>query len=182
MESYDDKARLEDAKRIAFLEGKDEANTRYEQNIKDIINAFTSKQSSNPILSFTNTAKAESDMSDNSRNFNIDQRYAMNANAPVATGDNATQNIENNNVTPEPTQNLPEAAAEIQQLLQQLEKTNPTATEAQQEAFVSAAITPTKKERLINALKEGGQGAIEHFLDNPYLNVAIRIIEGWRNP
>ncbi|WP_293094807.1 hypothetical protein [Moorena sp. SIO3I6] len=80
------------------------------------------------------------------------------------------------------SQSLPQAAAEIQQLLKQLEQTNPTATEAQQEAFVSAAIAPTKKERLINALKEGGQGAIEEFLDNPYLNVAIRIIEGWRNP
>ncbi|NEO64276.1 MAG: hypothetical protein F6J98_29250 [Moorea sp. SIO4G2] len=80
------------------------------------------------------------------------------------------------------SQSLAQAAAEIQQLLKQLEQTNPTATEAQQKAFVSAAIAPTKKERLINALKEGGQGAIEEFLDNPYLNVAIRIIEGWRNP
>ncbi|WP_293095744.1 hypothetical protein [Moorena sp. SIO3I6] len=88
----------------------------------------------------------------------------------------------NNNYSSEQKQNLAEAAAEIQQLIQQLEKTNPTATEAQQEAFVSAAITPTKKERLVNAIKEGGQGAIEEFLDNPYLNVAIRIIEGWRNP
>ncbi|NES86562.1 MAG: pentapeptide repeat-containing protein [Moorea sp. SIO2B7] len=87
-----------------------------------------------------------------------------------------------NNYPPEQKQNLAEAAAEIQQLLQQLEKNNPTATEAQQEAFVSAAIAPTKKERLINAIKEGGQGAIEEFLDNPYLNLAIRIIKGWRNP
>jgi len=28
------------------------------------------------------------------------------------------------------------------------------------------------------SVKEGGQGAIEEFLDNPYLNVAIIIIEG----
>ncbi|NEO25106.1 MAG: hypothetical protein F6K53_11895 [Moorea sp. SIO4A1] len=85
--------------------------------------------------------------------------------------------------TKEPqSQSLAQAAAEIQQLLQQLEQSNPTATEAQQEAFVSAAIEATKKERLINALKEGGQGAVEEFLDNPYLNVVIRIIEGWRNP
>ncbi|NEP54407.1 MAG: hypothetical protein F6K65_38695 [Moorea sp. SIO3C2] len=95
-----------------------------------------------------------------------------------------TTNIHNISVnTNEPqSQSLAQAAAEIQQLLQQLEQTNPTATEAQQEDFVSAAIEATKKERLINALKEGGQGAIEEFLDNPYLNVVIRIIEGWRNP
>jgi uncharacterized protein YjbI with pentapeptide repeats len=78
-------------------------------------------------------------------------------------------------------QSLAEAAAEIQELLKQLEKTNPTATDAQKEVFVSAGMTPTKKERLINALKEGGKGAIEEFLDNPYVNVAIKIIEGWKN-
>ncbi|NEQ85264.1 MAG: pentapeptide repeat-containing protein, partial [Moorea sp. SIO2I5] len=123
-------ARLEDAITIAFIKGKleseQEANTRYDNIFNNFINAFTSNQSSNPILNFTNIAKAENDMSDNPHNFNIDidQKHANNANAPVATGDNVTQNIENNNVTPEPTQSLPEAAAEIQQLLQQLEKTS----------------------------------------------------------
>jgi hypothetical protein len=78
-------------------------------------------------------------------------------------------------------QSLAEAAAEIQQLLKQLEQTNPTATEAQKEAFVSAGIAPTKKERLINALTEGGKGAIEEFFDNPYINVVMKMIEGWKN-
>jgi uncharacterized membrane protein len=78
-------------------------------------------------------------------------------------------------------QSLAEAAAEIQELLKQLEKTNPTATDAQKEVFVSAGMTPTKKERLINALKEGGKGAVEEFLDNLYVNVAMKIIDGWRN-
>jgi hypothetical protein len=86
----------------------------------------------------------------------------------------------NKYATPE-KQSLAEAAAEIQKLLKQLEQTNPTATEAQKETFVSAGIAPTKKERLINALIEGGKGAIEEFLDNPYMNVAIKIIEGWKN-
>jgi peptidoglycan hydrolase CwlO-like protein len=78
-------------------------------------------------------------------------------------------------------QNLAEAAAEIQELLKQLEKTNPKATDTQKEVFVSAGMTPTKKERLINALKEGGKGAIEEFFDNPYVNVAMKIIDGWKN-
>lgn len=78
-------------------------------------------------------------------------------------------------------QNLAEAAAEIQELLKQLEKSNPTATDAQKEIFVSAGMTPTNKERLINALREGGKGAVEEFLDNPYVNVAIKIIEAWKN-
>ena len=31
-----------------------------------------------------------------------------------------------------------------------------------------------------DALKSGGQAAIEEFLDTPYVNVAIDIIEAWR--
>ncbi|NEO24854.1 MAG: hypothetical protein F6K57_37890 [Moorea sp. SIO4A5] len=111
--------------------------------------------------------------------FNIGSNYVERVNNVGIAGRDYTGNVIHNHA---PDKNLAEAAAEIQQLLQQLEKNNPTATEVQQEAFVSAAITPSKKERLINAIKEGGQGAIEEFLDNPYLNVAIRIIEGWRNP
>ncbi|WP_392530182.1 pentapeptide repeat-containing protein [Nostoc sp. C117] len=89
--------------------------------------------------------------------------------------------IQGNKYTAGNKQSLAEAAAEIQKLLKQLEQTNPTATEAQKEAFISAGIAPTKKERLINAFIEGGKGAIEEFLDNPYVNVAMKIIEGWKN-
>jgi uncharacterized protein YjbI with pentapeptide repeats len=89
--------------------------------------------------------------------------------------------VQGNKYTAGDKQSLAEAAAEIQKLLKQLEQTNPTATEVQKEAFVSAGIAPTKKERLINAFIEGGKGAIEEFLDNPYVNVAMKIIEGWKN-
>ncbi|NDJ23598.1 hypothetical protein GS682_18535 [Nostoc sp. B(2019)] len=72
-------------------------------------------------------------------------------------------------------------AVEIQQLLQLLEQQNPTATEADKKAFINIYISPEKKRKLINALKEGGRALIEEFLDNPYVNVVIRIIEGWNN-
>ena len=98
-------------------------------------------------------------------------------NSQVLVGDKNVQYVNHSGEK----QNLIEAAAEIQQLLKQIQETNPIATEAQQEMFVSAAITPNNRQRLINAFKEGGRGAIEEFLDNPYLNVAIKIIEGWRN-
>ncbi|MGD2179922.1 hypothetical protein [Lusitaniella coriacea] len=80
------------------------------------------------------------------------------------------------------TQTLAEAAKEIQDLLQQLEKTNPTATQPQKQAFIDAAMSPTKKERLISAVQEGGKTALEEFLDNPYVNVALAVVERWRNP
>lgn len=82
----------------------------------------------------------------------------------------------------EEKQSLAEATAEIQQLLQQLEQTNPTATGLDKQAFVSAALPLTRKQRLISAVKEGGKAALQEFLDNPYLNTAMSIIEGWKNP
>ncbi len=80
----------------------------------------------------------------------------------------------------EQKQTLAEAAAEIQKLLKQLEETNPTATEAEKVAFVSAAVPPTLKKRALSALQATGKSAIEEFLDNSYVNVALAAIEGWR--
>ena len=80
-----------------------------------------------------------------------------------------------------PNQDLAEAAQAIQQLLQQLEEHNPTATEAQQQKFVSAAIAPTMKTILTNALSQEGKEAIETFIEQPYLDAAMRIIQKWIN-
>ena len=70
-----------------------------------------------------------------------------------------------------------DAAAEIQRLLKQLKKTNPNATEADQKAFGSAAIPATLKQRAANALKSGGKTALEEFLDNAYVDVALAVID-----
>lgn len=85
------------------------------------------------------------------------------------------------NFPPEQKKTLVEAATEIQNLLRQLEKTHPKATESEQKAFVTAEISSTLRERTVSALKIGGKAAIEEFLDNSYINVAMAIIEGWQN-
>ncbi len=77
-------------------------------------------------------------------------------------------------------QTLAEAAAEIEELLKQLEATNPTATEAEQKAFVTAAIEQTRREGFLNALQAGWKEAIQEFLDNSYLNVGIATLEEWK--
>lgn len=77
---------------------------------------------------------------------------------------------------------LAEAAAEIQQLLKELEKKNPTATEGEKIAYVNVATNPDIKQRAIAALKAGGETAIEEFLDNPYVNLAKAIIKGGIKP
>jgi uncharacterized protein YjbI with pentapeptide repeats len=84
------------------------------------------------------------------------------------------------NYAPEQKQTLAEAAGEIQQLLKQLEQTNPSATEADQTAFLTAVIPPTKRQRFANALREGGKEFLKELMDNMYLNVAIATIEGWQ--
>jgi hypothetical protein len=77
-------------------------------------------------------------------------------------------------------QTLAEAAYEIQQLLMQLEKSQPAATEAEKVAYVNDETPANLKSRVVNALKAGGESAIEIILDNSlYGNVARAIVEGW---
>jgi len=101
-------------------------------------------------------------------------------NAPV-TGV-AGNVVGNQNVYAAPEkQSLAAAAAEIQTLLKQLEQTNPTATEAEQKAFVTAAIPATLRQRAAGALQAGGKTVIAEVLENPYVNVAIDVVECWRD-
>ncbi|XWK89726.1 MAG: hypothetical protein U7127_06580 [Phormidium sp.] len=79
-------------------------------------------------------------------------------------------------------QNLAEAAKEIQQLLKQLEQSNPTATDAEKISYVNDKTTPEFKRRAFSALQAGSEVAIEEFLDNPYVNIGKAIIKGWMKP
>ena len=74
---------------------------------------------------------------------------------------------------------LAQAAREIQELLKQLEGSNPNASEAEKIAYLNDETTPRFKKRVIGALQAGGGAAIEEFLDNPYVKVGKATIEGW---
>lgn len=81
-------------------------------------------------------------------------------------------------------QSLDEAAAEIQQLLRQLEETNPSTTEMEKMSIAVKAANeiknnPTLKARVIGALKSGGTEAFKEAVDNPLVNVLVAIIDGW---
>lgn len=76
-----------------------------------------------------------------------------------------------------PEQDLAQAAAKIQELLKQLEKTNPTATQEHKQAFVTAAIPQEEKSRILRALQAGGEKALEKFLNNPYVDVTMAIVK-----
>ncbi|NEO30365.1 MAG: hypothetical protein F6K36_07970 [Symploca sp. SIO3C6] len=85
-----------------------------------------------------------------------------------------------------PSKSLAEAAVEIQQLLEQLSKTNPTTTTAEKRAVVTQAAeqiesNPTFKARVINALKSGGIEAFKEAIDHPLVNIFVATIEGWKD-
>jgi hypothetical protein len=80
-------------------------------------------------------------------------------------------------------QTIAEAAAEIQQLLQQLEQTYPNATAAEKQSVLAVTVqqeikqNPTFKTRLHNALKEGGIEALK-VLFAP-IGIPIEMVRGW---
>nr|WP_292871326.1 pentapeptide repeat-containing protein [Nostoc sp. LPT] len=82
-------------------------------------------------------------------------------------------------------QSLAQAAAEIQQLLKQLEQTYPTTNTSQQMVVAAEAIkqiesNPSLKKRAINAVKEGGLAAFEKAIDNPAGAFIVGAIKGWQ--
>ena len=97
------------------------------------------------------------------------------------SGSNVTFN--QTNYTPEQKQSLAEAAAEIQNLLKQLEETNPTATESEQIAHLKDNTTLNLRKRALSALQGGTETAIDEFiLENKLLKVGKAVIEGWLQP
>ncbi|NET43113.1 MAG: hypothetical protein F6K15_14905 [Okeania sp. SIO2B3] len=70
----------------------------------------------------------------------------------------------------------------MQQLLKQLEETNPTATEDEKITYVNDETTPSFKRRVVGALQACGKEALKEFLDNSYVNTVIATVEGWRKP
>ena len=99
-----------------------------------------------------------------------------------AMGENASSDNNTFVQQSEQKQTLAASAKEIQELLKQLEVTNPTATEAEKIAHVNDETTPSFKRRAVGALQAGGEAAIEEFLDNSYFNVVKETVKGWMKP
>ena len=99
----------------------------------------------------------------------------------------------NNYYVSEQKQSLAEAAAEIQELLEQLNKTysqdrkSQKMTTAERMTIASEAIqeierNPILKQRIINTLKDSGTTAFREALDNPIANVLVAAFQGWLEP
>ncbi|NEP46962.1 MAG: hypothetical protein F6K35_50375 [Okeania sp. SIO2H7] len=82
-------------------------------------------------------------------------------------------------------QNLAEAVAQVQRILDQLSQTYPANTVTEKMVIATEAIKeieadPTLKQRLLNAAREGGLAAIEKVLDNPVGAFMVSAIKGWQ--
>jgi energy-coupling factor transporter ATP-binding protein EcfA2 len=84
-----------------------------------------------------------------------------------------------------PDKSLAEAAAEIQQLLNQLAKTYPAIAETPSTEQTSELLrqevsrNPTLKNRVLNALKSGGSEALQSVLSHPAASIFISAMDGW---
>jgi hypothetical protein len=95
------------------------------------------------------------------------------------SGSNVTFN--QTNYRPEQKQNLADAKAEIQQIFNQLSKTNPTATPQEITNTIEQEIksNPKLKDRLIAALKAGGLETLKTIFNHPAFTIPAETIKGF---
>jgi hypothetical protein len=119
-------------------------------------------------------------MADKPEKTTFDLRYSK-ISGGIA-GENYTGDVIHNYA---PDKNLAEAAAEIQQLLDQLSKTYPTGSTSEKIELASKAFEEIEKnkslgQRIIIALKAGGSSALEQSLSHPAASFLINFIKSWQ--
>ncbi|NEO47872.1 MAG: pentapeptide repeat-containing protein [Moorea sp. SIO4A3] len=114
-----------------------------------------------------------------------DQRGAkINIGSYVDTAESGShqQGHANQTIHEAPDKNLTEAAAEIQQLLEQLSQTNPTTTSKEKRIFVNEVVeqienNTTLKAKVIHALQAGGVEVFKEAINHPLVNILMAMIE-----
>lgn len=95
---------------------------------------------------------------------------------------NARQQTKQENYIYRQSQDLAAAAAQIQDLLMQLERDNPTATDAEKINYVTQKTNGSFKKRFIKALTAGGESALEEYLtDSSYVRIIRSMVSAWLN-
>ncbi len=78
-----------------------------------------------------------------------------------------------------PKQSLAEATKEVQELLNQLAKTNLSEATIANTIQQEIKRNPTLKARLVNALKTGGIEALKAIFNNPFVSIPVETIKGF---
>jgi ribosomal protein L28 len=103
----------------------------------------------------------------------------------VNKGEIHTKNVGGMIINEAQSKSLTEAATEIQQLLNQLEKSYSTDTTTGKMAIATEAIrlidsNPKLHQRVLSALKAGGIQAFAQFLNHPAASFVIGALEDWQ--
>jgi|GEM_PF-5980738 len=167
-----------------IYQAKDEQIILYRQD-NDILEKIRAIVRDNrPMQNIINViAQSESKSVSESYTSKYDQRDAKIQFVDTAESGSNPVFTQNNSTREQNKKTLAEAAAEIQDLLKQLEQNNPTATESEQITHINDETTPKFKRRVTGALQAAGETAIDEFiLENKYLKVAKAAIKGWLEP
>ena len=78
-----------------------------------------------------------------------------------------------------PKQSLAEATKEVQELLNQLAKTNLSEATIANTIQQEIKRNPTLKARLVNALKTGGIEALKTIFNNPFVSIPVETVKGF---
>ncbi|NET45467.1 hypothetical protein [Okeania sp. SIO2B3] len=155
-----------------------------DKNSEKIVQQKTTEYQINGTNIFVNSQLRRFNMTEKSNDIKIAGGSYINS-VVGGEGKIETSNINQNNyLTTEQKQTLAEAAKEIQQLLEQLSKTdyssNPTNNlEIANQAVQEIEKNPSLKSRIITALKAGGQETFKELIDHPAVNILMASIEGW---
>ncbi|MGB7056364.1 MAG: hypothetical protein WBD58_01535, partial [Geitlerinemataceae cyanobacterium] len=104
-------------------------------------------------------------------------------------GDRFTENSAGDAIAAHPvvtSQNLADAAAEIQELMARLSQMYTTDTKADKNKFTNEIVRlidedPSLSQRLLSASKTGAIAEIEQFFNHPLSSFVIAALEDWRN-
>ena len=115
----------------------------------------------------------------------FEKRYTMSNITQSHSGSGDNVGRDKNITNTYNSQDLTQAAADIQALLEQLEQTYPTNTTTGKMAIATEAIQridndPKLAPRILSALKAGGTSALDSLLDHPAASFAIAALEDWQ--
>ncbi|MEM8611172.1 MAG: pentapeptide repeat-containing protein [Cyanobacteria bacterium P01_H01_bin.105] len=181
---YEKRLRLQGERHSEEIKRLIEGERQEKATLMGVLSTMANKQSSSELIEYlldaerkerANFVELLSKISDNrGPTYNLSNPQFAGGFAETVQGDQYRAPVTHNN--PE-IPSLAEAAAEIQNLLKQLEASNPTATIAEQSAFLDAMVPPTRRERFIGALQAVGDAAINEI---PYGSVLKAMVEGWQ--
>jgi phosphoenolpyruvate-protein kinase (PTS system EI component) len=114
-------------------------------------------------------------------------KIGTNVGSPIVTGSakHVSAKVENSLNTQTENRSLAEAAAEIQQLLEQLSKTYSTDTTSGKMAIATEAIkhiesNRTLRQKIVSALKAGSVEALGQALNHPAASFVIGAFDDWQ--